>query len=239
MITTSKRPTIKDIDNYMLISQGNDNKDRIESVGVFFGCNGTFENVEYLNESWNVLKIQEMILNEYETLEIGFGSWQDFYVNFRNTWNRNFFQFRQNIENAVKEYTLYDYKRISDRTKNETVDDDIKSTTTTNGKMTYEGDNSNKFSNTPNEYLANNDGFNGLTSIEENENSSKHTQEYRGDQWSDRVKGVELKDNNEVTRTNNTFEKWLELSNKNRNIIYDFIDKFSWLFLKTINIYSY
>ena len=115
MITTYKKPTIKDVDNYLLISQGFENKERVENVGIFVDCRGTFEDIEYLNETWNVLKIQNMIIEEYETKEIGFGSWQDFFINFRNIWNRNFFQFRQNIENAVKEYALYDYKRESNR----------------------------------------------------------------------------------------------------------------------------
>ena len=105
--------------------------------------------------------------------------------------------------------------------------------------MSYEGNNSNKFSNTPNEYIANKDGFNGLTTIEENNNSSSHEQNYEGSQETTRDKNVDVEDKNTVTRTNNTFEKWLELSKINRNIVYDFIDKFSVLFQKTVNIYNY
>lgn len=231
MIAMSLRPTIREIDDYL-----RDNKEQyVVKDGIFKGCLGDFKNgnVEYLNEFWTVEELEKMILDEYEIQSIGFSTWQEFKVCFRNTWNKNFFQFRQNIENSLKEFPLYEYQRISnyDRT------DNVSSTSTyergTDGEMNTTGGGTEKFSNTPNEYISNGENFNGLTTINKDENNSTTSQNYTSTGEMGEQTERTNNENSTVTRNNNMFEKWLELSQKNRNIVYDFINKFSWLFSRT------
>ena len=231
MIVMSKKPTIIEVDDYL-----RDNKDEyIEKDGIFKGCLGDFKNgtTEYLDENWDIKTVEKLILNEYETQSIGFSTWQEFKSNFRNTWNRYFFQFKQNIENSLKEFPLYDYKRTSEYNRENTQNSTSTYERGTDGEMTTNGNSTEKYSNTPNEYIANKDNYNGLTSINEDTNNSTTTQNYSSNGTMGENTTREDTENATVTRTNNAFEKWLELSLKNRNIVYDFIDKFSWLFSRT------
>lgn len=210
MITESRGTTIDMVD--LLCFGGNYPTVREPHTGIFTGCIGELENVQYINNSVTVRNVEDLILEEFKFRDIDL-PWQEFAHDIKITWNKYFPVLAENLQH-VAEFTL------DDETENvtETVNVTQNATTHTTGR--------DKYSDTPNQYVASGADVNGLTSI--SDASADGTSENTGN--SSRTL--------ETSKGHNRFERWLELSYKNRNIIYDFIDRFRELFKTTYIIYT-
>lgn len=197
-------PTIELVDSMLYSGE----EPRPAHAGIFAGCVGELpENFSYLGEAITVRDIEEKLIQQYRFRDMSFTTWQEFQNAIVNTWNRNFPVFAQNIEN-VEEFTVIDDK--------ETTTENIQDQTHAQATDSSTG----KYSDTPNQFA--NDGTNnGLTSI----NMGEGKVENQSKAARDRVVTVD--------KGGNAFERWLELSAINRNLVYDFIDKFRWCFLET------
>lgn len=196
----------------LLCFNGEIPENREPHTGIFSGCIGDLENVTYLGESITVRDVEEFLFSEYMFRDIAFPTYQEFSIVWRNTWNRYFLQLSQNLEN-VEDFTV--------------IDSTEKVTEDTTGASSFNnvGGSRNKYSNVPNQYIES-QGQKGLTDYSElgTDSSGK----------ADNALNRKL----EIDRGGNKFERWLEISTKNRNLVYDFIDKFDYLFLKTFIIRS-
>lgn len=200
------RTTVKSIDA-MLMAAYDPNEPRKQHQGIFAGCLGDIpDTIPYLGLEVNVRLIEQLLLDEYEIRDIGFPTWQEFVREWSNTWNREFLQLAENLKNA-QALTVIDSKET------ETISEK------TNAQSNTQGTSDNKYTDTPNQYNAQTQV--GLTRRAINDGNSSYdgegTREY----------------NRELSDSGNVFERWLELSAINRNIIYAFIDKFRWLFQST------
>lgn len=200
------RKTVKEIDA-MLMAGYDPTEPRQQHQGIFAKCLGDIpDTIPYLGINVDVLFIEQLLLDEYEIRDIGFATWQEFVREWTNTWNREFLQLAENLKNA-QALTIIDSKETE------------KITETTNAQSTTNGTSDNKYTDTPNQY--NDQTHVGLTQRAINTGNSSYdgegTREY----------------NRELSEIENVFERWIELSAINRNIIYAFIDKFRWLFQST------
>lgn len=206
--------TICDIDELYLNMRDDPTKPRSSHEGVFTGAKGEFPALAYLGEELSIMELERKILEYYEFREIGFATFQEFQKTLVRVWNENFGVLAENL-NYAQQLTLTDEK--------EEVVEHI------SGKISGGGSglSTQKFTNTPNQYIAASENFNGLTNMTQNaaQNDFSNQDEH----------------NRTLTtqKSHNIFEKWLELSERNRNIIYDFIKKFEWLFAHTFKINNY
>lgn len=177
-------------------------------TGVFTGCVGEFS-AEYLGNDVDIRTIENAVLNYYEFEDIGFDTWQEFQAKFRNMWNGRILQLIENIENA-EDFTVTD--------SSESVNETRKYGNVAEASSTAHGE----FSDTPNQRVPNT--FTGLTNMSDFKSGGKSE-----------TAGSEQRDLT-IDRGGNKFERWLELSAKNRNIIYDFLEAFEPLFCTTYTI---
>ena len=180
--------------------------------GVFNMCSGDL-NVQYLGENIQTQDIEKLILNEYAYREMSFETVEQFHQYFTNCWNRYFLVMRENLEN-VPEFSLNEAEESATENTSATSESNINN----NGKS--------KFSNTPNEYIAG-DGIRGLTTYTEGDSTAQATATGEGNR------------NLNTTKKGNIFEKWLSLSKNNRNVIFDFINKFEYMFLNSRTIQNF
>ncbi len=213
MYEISNNITIEAIDQLMYswdVDQNSPN--RIAHQGAFLGCIGDFpQNSIYLRYDISAREIEKLIVAEYRYRSIKSDTYEEFLQGLKNIWNNHFNVLVQNIINA-EEFTVTD----DDENVVETVQDSQHSKSS--------GGNTNKFSNTPNQYISSGDGINGLTTITD----SNDDIESSGDGTRTRTLTTR--------KGHNNFERWLELSQKNRNLVYEFIDKFKPLFMTTFSI---
>lgn len=182
--------------------------DRQPHTGIFTGCSGDL-NVQYLGATINVRTVENYILDEYRFRDISFMTWQEFAQNFRNTWNRYFPVLANNLAH-VEEFTVIDSKET------------ILENSTTKNEATRSGTAEARFSDTPHQYVP--DTFDGLTTLSQSDGSTTDNSE------------IAHGSTTEIDRGGNAFERWLELSEKNYNMLYNFIDKFKDLFINTYSI---
>lgn len=183
-------------------------ENRAPHQGVFQQCFGDIEDgIVYGGIPITTRYIEDFILNEYQFRDILYTP-QQFIVEVGNVWNRYFIPFYQNLKNA-QDFSVED--------ESEKVTETFEST----AKQSATGSGETKYSDTPNQFLTNPDTFNGLTSYSAENNKGEQSGEGSGSRTIDRK------------RAHNMFERWLEISRKNRNIIYEFIDAFGELFQTT------
>lgn len=210
--------TIQEVDDIIRLQQGtytewgrNGPQD-----GIFRSCNTSVfpENITYLGEQIDLLSFEVAVLNYYALRET-FLPWQAFEVGFSNIWNENIGVLAENLTNAEGLTVIDD---------NESVTEKITGTSNDVSSSNSE----NRYTNTPNQYLTDNDGKNykGLTDLTKN----------TGNATSDRM--VDTERTLTTEKGGNKFERWLELARKNRNIQYEFFDKFKTLFTNTYVFYS-
>lgn len=181
--------------------------------GVFKGC--LYEiNTNYMGEDLTTQDIEILILEEYKLKEIAFETYDTFQHYFKNCWNKHFLKMRQNVLAAV-DFETGEHKEI------------IKEKLTNENKVNSSNNGITKFSNTPNQYIPENNSFNGLTEISDGTANGEA-----------KTNGTTQRDY-EYTKVGNAFEKFINLSKENYNIVYDFINKFSDLFLNTIIIKNF
>lgn len=202
----SENLTIQAVD--MLMFGGAVPDSREPHTGVFTGCIGDFS-AEYLGNDVDVRVIEQSVLNYYEYEDIGFDTWQEFQARFRNIWNGYILQLIENIENA-EDFTVTDSSESVDETRNIT------------GSGTTSSTSHGEYSDTPNQRVPNT--FTGLTNM--TDATASGTSENTGNETRKLT----------IDRGGNKFERWLELSAKNRNIIYDFLARFEPLFCTTYTI---
>lgn len=214
MLTYQKGVTINEVDEYYLSVQGVISEAREAHEGVFIGCKGEI-NVAYLGEQITPLAIEQYVLDAYALRDIGIPM-QAFQKALQTTWNRYIGVLIENLQHA-QELTLIDSNEIV----TETIDNIAASNTSGKGN--------NKYSDTPNQYLSRTEqaSFNGLTSYNESENSGSATAA------SNRQRRLE------TDKSGNVFERWLELSEKNRNIVDEFVRRFAALFKTTYVFKNY
>lgn len=179
---------------------------RPEHVGIFTKCIGELDNVSYLGANFDIRAIEDYLLELYGCRYVGFETWEEFIPQFRSTWNREILQLVQNIK-AAEEITVVDSKeRIT-----------VHSSGGNNG--TTHGVGENQYSNVPNQLVPNT--FQGVTDFNKGDSTQTNEQSFTSDAVT------------EKEDSGNVFERWLELSAKNKNIVFQFLDKFEWLFLST------
>ena len=179
---------------------------RPEHVGIFTKCIGELDNVSYLGVNFDIREIEDYLLALYGCRYVGFETWEEFMPQFRSTWNREILQLVQNIK-AAEEITVVDSKeRIT-----------IHSSGGNNGMAHAVGEN--RYSNVPNQLVPNT--FQGVTDFNKGDSTQTNEQSFTSDAVT------------EKEDSGNVFERWLELSAKNKNIVFQFLDKFEWLFLST------
>lgn len=248
MITAKGGVSIVDVDNLL---GGSYDENRPAHSGVFSGCLGSLS-AEYAGETFDERTLEDLILEEYAFRDISFFTWQEFAHHVKTTWNRYFLPFKQTIS-IFPEISLDDEKEVVNEqgTQNgqSTVNNSGSVTgsdsASNSGEQTSSKDATRKISNTPNQYLENPEDFNGLTGYERNEDENTTNSSQRGEfetsrQTQSTATGTTTgSDTRQITRTRsrNALEKWIALSEKNRNIIYDFVDKFEPLFKKTTRLY--
>lgn len=179
--------------------------------GIFETCGGDI-NVEYLGEEWGTQDIENLILSEYAFRESAFETLAPFRQYFTNTWNRGFFVLRQNLENVQK---------MSFENEKEVYEETTQADSTGTSSATGDG----KFTDMPQQYDNTTDV--GLTSRNMNTASGENTAHGEGSK------------NFSSTKSGNAFQKWMSLSEKNRNIIYSFVDSFNWLFVNSITVQNF
>lgn len=167
-----------------------------------------------MGEEINVTDIEEAVYNTYAPRQIAYETIDMFIHYFSYTWNRYFAPLKNTLEN-LQEFTVID------------DDESTSESQTATSTATAEGTALQKYSDTPNQYLANPDANEFLTNVTDAKSNSNTQTEGTGNR--------EIK----RTRSGNVFEKWLNLSDKNRNIIFDFADKFKDLFSGTAVIRNY
>ncbi len=201
--------TILEINNYYKLLQGYAIDDDIVDIGIFEECEGspTFE-VEYLDETLDKLTIQNRLLDYYCYRRASMNAPEMWKQMFRSIWNANIYIAMQNLINAP-DFTLEEWERL----KSGTADGNSTSATTGTGN--------NKFTNTPNEYLADGENFNGLTEMSESgsETTSAGTS---GTVYED----AEAEQKNKLL-------KYFEIVKNNKNVLNLFFDKFEKLFSST------
>lgn len=211
MINALSNPTLPEVDYLMF--NGNMPENREPHTGVFTGCMGELD-VGYFGCGVNVRFIEDLVLQEFEANSIGFATWQEFVINFRNTWNRNIYPLFELLNNQV-DFTLADST------------EDVQEKTTGTVDAVGQNTGSQKFSDTPNQYLSEPNPNQFLSTYTAAENNTSGHQQGEGTR--------ELK----TLKTGNQYERWLELSDKTRNIIYSFINKFYPLFQTTYVLRRY
>lgn len=243
----SQGVSIVDVDNLM---GGSYEENRAPHTGIFSGCLGDYV-CQYAGEEWDIRVIEDLILEEYAPRSIGFMTWQEFAHHLKTTWNRYIFPLFEIMKQQPKltlseetEQTTADGKvtvNMQTETTNNVNGEDTLSQEAT-GKETNKG--IQKLSNTPNQYLADPSTFNGLTGYQEGDNSRTTGQKNDATNTTKRTStgnalttGTNTSDRTiKREKSRNAFEKWLFLSDINRNIIYDFVDKFEPLFSTTSRI---
>lgn len=180
-------------------------------TGIFAGCVGDFSFDYHYQKAVTPLVLEQLIIDEYAFRNCSFDTFQEFKQHIKTTWNRHIYPLIDALQN-VPELKYND--------GSESVTENI------TGKLnaTSGGTGKNKYTNTPNQYKDYTDGMNGLTDYTENETNSTSS----SDSSTDRTLTTD--------RAGNMFEKWLAVAEKNRNIIYDFVDKFAPLFITTSGI---
>lgn len=151
--------------------------------------------------------LETQILSEYAYRDVLFGP-EQMAVEVGNIWNRYFSVLKTNVENQ-EEFTVED--------ETEKVTENLDGTR----ERSAESGTENKYSDTPNQYLENPETLNGLTSYSSLKGTGLSNDKIANTRTLETKKG------------HNRFERWLDLTRKNRNIIYDFIDRFNVLFQTT------
>lgn len=229
MITKYGGISIVSVDKLMF--DGNE-EERQSHDGIFKGCFGAF-NVDYLGHTFSERDIETLLIDEYAYRDISFFTWQEFAHKIKTTWNRNILQLIENLKKAPELKLNSAYESV---TENSSGNAQTSSNSTGNESASDSGVNVKKVSNTPNEYLQNPESFNGLTGYENNDNQNTRT----GERSASATGTANTTGTREIERETgrNALEMWLHLSEINRNIIYDFIDKFEPLFKQTARLYN-
>lgn len=243
----SQGVSIVDIDNLM---GGSYDENRAPHTGVFTGCLGDYVCV-YAGEEWDIRVIEDLILEEYAPRSIGFMTWQEFAHHLKTTWNRYIFPLFE-IMRQQPALTLSEETEQTTADGKITVDMKTETNNTVNGTDTLSqestgketGKGMQKLSNTPNQYLSDPSTFNGLSGYQESDGSRDTEQKNDTTNATERISTGEALTTGTNTsdrtikreKSRNAFEKWLFLSEINRNIIYDFVDKFEPLFSTTSRI---
>lgn len=201
--------TLETIDSYL---GGEPIFPREPKQGIFENCRGTLQAV-YQGEIISEADIEQELFEFYQLREMSFETIEVFQKYFSNIWNRNFSTLKQNLLN-VQDFTI--------QNESETYKEEVSSQVVNTG----ESHNNQGFSNTPNQYLQNEKKA-GLTTYTETNGDGINTQRGNGNKTFT------------SSKQGNAFRDWLDLSEKNRNIIYNFIDKFDIIFLNSISIQNF
>lgn len=180
-------------------------------AGIFTGCVGDFSFDYHDQKAVTPLVLEQLIIDEYAFRNCSFDTFQEFKQHIKTTWNRHIYPLIDALKNVPD-------LKYNDGT--ESVTESVESS----GNASTSGGGKNKYTNTPNQYKDYADGMNGLTDYSENETNG--SSENSG----------KAKRTLETDRAGNMFEKWLAVAGKNRNIIYDFVDRFAPLFMTTSGI---
>lgn len=224
--------TLNEIDFFL---GGKDQSPRPTGIGVYKECDGELQ-ATYLGETFSRADIEALLLDEYAMCESAFETVEMFQWRWRNVWNRHFPLLVQNLGSAP-DISLSDYTITREREYGEKSSGTSESTGSSTTDSSQDGTNEDRFSNTPNQLVQNT--FNGLTTLNNrkaNETGSSKTDTTANGSANSSKEGT---DNSTDTHTRNTFLKWLSISEQNRNIIYDFFDKFDELFLRSAGICNY
>lgn len=200
--------TLKELDEFLLYANEQDDETRTAHMGIFGDCRGEIS-VNYLGDDIATIDVENSVMETYAFRDIGYLTWQEFMANFSRVWNKYFGILRENLENS-EAFTVVDAKE----TVKETIDTIADTKTTGQGSVRY--------SDTPNQYL------NG------GQNPQQYLTTFTGNQTAGTGESTgNTKRTLETDKGGNAFERWLSLSAENRNILYDFVHKFAILFKNT------
>lgn len=200
---------IREVDEVM---GGGSEDPRTAHTGLFQECSGTLPTNKYLDGDITISILQENLLKYYEFDAIAYASWQEFARRFTNLWNLEFPIFRQNLEN-IEDFTVIDSL--------EEYKEQLEGTNSASGSNSADM----RYTDTPGQYLTQGNATeNGLTSYQKTAGQGEQSGQFTTTRNTTRDRG------------GNKFERWLQLSEQNRNIVTDFYNKFRNLF-STTHIY--
>lgn len=225
--------TLNEIDYYL---GGREITPRPVGVGIFQDCEGELTGLKYLGEDITRGELESLVLDNLLLCESAFETIEIFKWRWRNTWNRHFPLLKSQLATAP-DITLEETKAdiVTEYGENTTANGTSTNTAELTDTATMSADK--RFSNTPNQLVDNT--FEGLTTLNKDAGTNERTANGSGTTTSEQTGNRKGNRTITDTRSNNAFLKWLEVSDANRNILYEFCEKFDELFTKTTVIRNY